>query len=666
VAWESGRIHFGGDYNPDQWPAAVWSEDRRLMTEAGVSLASVGIFSWAHLEPAAGRYEFGWLDDVLDGLAESGIAVDLATATASPPPWLTTAHPEALPMDREGRRRWPGARQAYCPSSTAWRESGLALVEQLATRYAAHPALRMWHVGNEYGCHTSRCYCDVCAARFRGWLAERYTDVDGLNHAWGTAFWSQRYSAWDEVLPPRITPDGAWANPTQQLDYRRFASDLLLEEFVAERDVLRRLSPGVPITTNFMVMTRFNQLDYWAWAREMDVVSTDYYPDFADPETHIEAALCADMTRGLADGGPWLLMETSPSAVNWQPRNPARRPGALRRDALQQIAHGADGFNVFQIRASIAGAEKFHSGLIPHAGTDTRLWREVVELGGILGRLGAVAGSTVEASVAMIIDWQAWWGCELDSHPSVDVTYPDRARALHRALWDSGIAVDVVAPGASLDGYSLVVVPTLYLVDDDVAPVLDAYVRAGGHAVVTYFSGIVDRNDHIRPGGYPGAFRDLLGVMVEEFAPLLAHESVRLDDGGSADVWTEDLRLSGAEAVVSYVDGPMPGKPAVTRHSVGAGVAWYVATRTDADTTARLVARMVSEAGVRPVVDAPAGVEVQRRSSESGSWLFVLNHTGTEATVAATGTDIVTGSAVSASITVAPGGVAVVSEGGDG
>lgn len=636
------------------------------MGDAGVSLASVGIFSWAHLEPAAGRYEFGWLDEVLDGLASSGIGVDLATATASPPPWLTTAHPEALPTDREGRRRWPGARQAYCPSSTAWRESGLALVEQLATRYAGHSSLRMWHVGNEYGCHTSRCYCDVCAARFRVWLADRYTDIGGLNHAWGTAFWSQRYSAWDEVLPPRITPDGAWANPTQQLDYRRFASDLLLEEFVAERDVLRRLSPGVPITTNFMVMTRFNQLDYWAWAAEMDVVSTDYYPDFADPHTHIEAALCADMTRGLADGGPWLLMETSPSAVNWQPRNPARRPGALRRDALQQIAHGADGFNVFQIRASVAGAEKFHSGLIPHAGTDTRLWREVVELGAILGRLEEVAGSRVEASVAMVFDWQAWWGCELDSHPSVDVTYPDRARALHRALWESGIAVDIVAPGASLEGYSLVLVPTLYLVDDDVAPVLDSFVRGGGHLVVTYFSGIVDRNDHVRPGGYPGAFRDLLGVLVEEFTPLLEHESVHLDDGGSADVWTEDLRLAGAEAVSTYRDGPVAGKPAVTRHHVGDGVAWYIATRTDVDTTARVIARVVADAGVSPVAAAPPGVEVQRRRSGDTTWLFVLNHTDAEATIDATGTDIVTGSAVSASITVAPGGVAVVREGGDG
>ncbi len=664
VAWDSGRIHFGGDYNPEQWPREVWPEDLRLMAEAHVSLASVGIFSWAHLEPAPGRYEFGWLDDVLTGLSGAGVAVDLATATASPPPWLAHAHPESLPVDREGRRRWPGARQAYCPSSTEWRDRGLALVEQLATRYAGHPALRMWHVGNEYGCHTSRCYCDVCAERFRGWLADRYGDVDGVNHAWGTAFWSQRYSDLAEVLPPRLTPDGAWANPTQQLDYRRFASDLLLEEFIAERDVLHRLSPGVPVTTNFMVMTRFNQLDYWAWAAELDVVSTDYYPDFADPLTHIEAALCADMTRGLADGGPWLLMETSPSAVNWQPRNPARAPGRLRRDALQQVAHGADGFNVFQVRASIAGAEKFHSGLIPHAGTDTRLWREVVELGTLLDSLAEIAGSRVESSVALVWDWQAWWGCELDSHPSIDVSYPDRARALHRALWDRGIAVDVVAPGASLEGYALVVVPTLYLVDDDAVAVLDSYVRDGGHLLVTYFSGIVDVNDHIRPGGYPGAFRDLLGVLVEEFTPLLEGETVRLDDGSVADVWTEDLRLAGAEAVTRYVDGPVPGRPAVTRHAVGRGVAWYVATRTDDEATARIIDRAVSDAGVRAVTATTPGVEVQRRRSGEHSWLFVLNHTTAPASVPAEGTDIVTGDAVSGSVTVPGGGVAVVREGG--
>jgi beta-galactosidase len=662
--WHPRRIEFGGDYNPEQWPRAVWEEDRALMSQAGVTLATVGVFSWAHLEPEPGRYELDWLADVLDGLHARGIGVDLATATASPPPWLTRLHPEALPVDHDGRTRWPGARQAYCPSSTAWRTRAVALVEQLAGRFGSHPAVRLWHIGNEYGCHTSRCYCDVCAAGFRQWLLRRYGGLDGVNSAWATAFWSQRYSDVEEILPPRLTPDGAWANPTQQLDYRRFASDTLLEELLLEKEVLRRLSPDVPVTTNFMVMTRFNQLDYWRWAEEVDVVSTDYYPEFADPLTHVEAALSADLTRGLAGGGSWLLMETSPSAVNWQPRNPAKKPGALQRDALQQIARGADGFNVFQVRASLAGAEKFHSGLIPHAGTDTRLWREVLDLGALLERLGEVAGSRVESEVAMIWGYDAWWACELDSHPSIDVTYPDRARALHRALWDRGVTVDLVRPGASLDGYKVVLVPTLYLADDAAAAAVRDFVAAGGTAVVTYFSGIVDEHDHVRPGGYPGAFREMLGVRSIEFAPLLEGQTVALDDGGRADVWTEDLQLAGAEAVRTYVDGPVPGAPAVTRHSFGEGTAWYIATRTGPAATAAVLDRVVAEAGVSAAAPTVPGVEVVRRRSGAGSWLFVLNHTDDEAAVAAGGVDLVSGDDVAGEVRVPAHGVAVVREAG--
>jgi beta-galactosidase len=659
-AWAG--LAFGGDYNPEQWPREVWAVDHLRMSEAGITFASVGIFSWAHLEPEPGRYELDWLADVLDGLHAAGVRVDLATATASPPPWLARLHPESLPVDHDGRTRWPGARQAYCPSSTAWRERAVALVEQIAGRFGSHPAVALWHVGNEYGCHTSRCYCDACAAGFRTWLLERYDDLAGINHAWGTAFWSQRYSDVEEILPPRLTPDGAWANPTQQLDFRRFASDLLLSEYVAERDVLRRLSPGVPVTTNFMVMTRFNQLDYWRWAEEVDLVSTDYYPDFADPHTHVEAALSADLTRGLAGGAPWLLMETSPSAVNWQPRNTAKPAGKLRLDAVQQVARGADGFAVFQIRQSVAGAEKFHSGLIPHAGTDTRLWREVVELGDLLGRLGEVAGSRVEADVALVWGYESWWASELDSHPSVDVRYPDRARAFHHALWDLGVTADLVRPGADLSGYKAVVVPTLYLADDAAAEAVRSYVASGGHLLVTYFSGIVDENDHVRPGGYPGAFKDVLGVHVEEFAPLLEGDSVSLDDGGRGDVWTEHLHLRGAEAVSSYVDGPLPGVPAVTRNEHGDGVAWYVATRTDPATTASVVRRLVQESGAAAVTITSPGLEVVRRSSEDAAWLFVLNHTGAAASVHAHGHDLVSDSDVDGALVIPAGGVAVVRE----
>ena len=655
------RIAYGGDYNPEQWPREVWEEDVALMREAGVNLVSVGIFSWALLEPEEGSFEMGWLDDVLDLLHRNDISIDLATATASPPPWLSHRYPETLPMTQDGRRLWPGGRQAWCPSSPIFREKALALVEQMAGRYGGHPGLVLWHVSNELGCHNPHCYCDVSAAAFRHWLRERYGDLDTLNEAWGTAFWSQRYGDWDEVLPPRAAP--TFPNPTQQLDFRRFSSDELLAYYEAEREVLRRHTPDIPVTTNFMV-AGFKEMDYHSWAPAMDVVSNDHYLRGEGPDTHVELSFGADVTRGLAGGAPWLLMEHSTSAVNWQPRNLAKLPGQMLRNSLQHVARGADGVCFFQWRSSRAGAEKFHSGLVPHAGTDTKIWREVVQLGKALDALGEIRGTTVEADAAMLFDYQAWWACELDSHPSVDVTYLDQAHRYYRALWEAGVTVDVVHPDTELDRYRLVLVPTLYLVSDAAADRLRQYVRGGGTILVTYFSGIVDESDHIRLGGYPGAFRDVLGVRTEEFFPLRGSETVALDDGTGADVWTELLHLDGAEAVASYADGPLPGVPAVTRHGFGDGAAWYAATRLDAEGVRRLVDRLTAGTGVDAAAPSRSpGVEVVRRIGGDRSYLFVLNHTDEEAGLPCGGTDLLTGTTHADSLRLPAGGVAVLREG---
>jgi beta-galactosidase len=653
-------IALGGDYNPEQWPAEVWAEDVQLMKEAGVGLVSVGIFSWALLEPEEGRYEFAFLDNVMDLLHAGGIAVDLATATASPPPWLSRRYPETLPVDREGRTRWPGGRQAWCPSSPVFRERALALAEQVAVRYRDHPALAMWHVSNELGCHNVHCYCNVSAAAFRQWLANRYGDVGALNDAWGTAFWSQRYGSFEEILPPRLTP--TFPNPTQQLDFWRFSSDELLDYVRAERDLLHRITPGVPVTTNFMVMHGAKWVDYRVWADEQDIVSNDHYLDGSRPDPHVNLSFCADLTRGLAGGQPWMLMEHSTSAVNWQPRNYAKLPGQLVRNSLQHVARGADSVLFFQWRASRAGAEKFHSGLVPHAGTDSKVWREVVELGRILDAIGEVAGSIVRADVAMLYDWQAWWAAELGAHPSSNLTYHDRIDAIYHALWDAGVTSDVVHPSADLNPYRLVIIPTLYLVDDGTVRNIEKFVDHGGTALVTYFSGIVDENDHVRLGGYPGAFRDLLGVRVEEFFPLAPGQTVQLDDGATADLWTEWLHLAGARAIASYVDGPLPGIPAVTEHRYGKGTAIYVATRLNAAATSAVVARCLQHAGIEPVAKTEPGVEVVRRHSDTRSWLFVLNHTDRPTEVAATGCELIRDEDCSGTISVPARGVAVVRE----
>jgi beta-galactosidase len=650
------RLAYGGDYNPEQWPTQVQVEDVALMQEAGVDLVTLGVFSWAWIEPSPGRFELDWLDEVVERLHAGGIRIDLATATASPPPWLSHHHPEVLPQRADGTTLWPGARQAYCPSSPIYREHALRLVRVLAERYGRHDALALWHVGNESGCHVARCYCDTSAAAFRGWLERRYGTIAALNEAWGTAFWSQRYGDFAEVVPPRSAP--AFPNPTQQLDFHRFSSDQLIENFVAERDLLHELSPGVPVTTNFMVTDHVRDIDYFAFAREVDLVTNDHYLRAEDPEGFRELAFSGDLTRGVAGGAPWLLMETSTSAVNWQPRNVAKRPGQLRRNAMAHVARGSDGILFFQWRASRAGAEKFHSGLVPHAGTGTRLWREVCGLGADLDALEEVAGARARNRVAMLFDWEAWWACELDSHPSTDVRYLDRAHDLHRSLTDRQVGVDVVHPEHDLSGYDVVLVPTLYTVTDRAAEALRTAAEAGAVVAVTYFSGIVDEHDHVRLGGYPGAFRELLGVWVEEFLPLPAGESLQLSDGGRADTWAEHLHLRGAESVASYVDGPAAGVPALTRHAVGEGEAWYVATRLDRAGTDRLVEALLDRAGI-PHGLAPAGVEVvDRHGSDGRTWSFVINHTDADATVEVRGRDLLTGEPFTGS--VAAGGVAVV------
>lgn len=665
--WPTDRVAFGGDYNPEQWPREVWDEDLRLMAEAGVSFVTLGVFSWSWLEPSKGEYDFGWLDDIMDRLAAHDIAVDLATATATPPPWLTTAYPEILPVDREGRTLWPGSRQAWCPSSRLYRDLALSLTDRIAARYHDHPALAMWHVSNEYACHNLPCYCDTCAAEFRRWLERRYGGLDALNEAWGTAFWSQRYGDWDEVLPPRLST--TFNNPTHVLDFSRFGSDTLLDFFRAEAEVIRRHSTGVPVTTNFMTMSQFRLLDYHAWAPEQDVVSTDHYvvDSLADPRG--EMSFHGDLTRGLAGGRPWMLMEHSTSAVNWQPVNPAKPPGGTVRDSLTHVARGADALGFFQWRQSRAGSEAWHSAMLPHAGPDSDRFREVCELGAVAGRLGELVGSTVEAEVAVLWDYESLWALSGPCVPSTLVDYPDAAHAVHRVLGDRGVTCDVVHPGSDLSRYRVVVVPTLYLVADTTAAAIEAAARAGAHVVVTYLSGTVTPDDHVRLGGYPGAFRELLGLRVEELFPLRATESVALTDPSGAEVghgtvWSEDARttVSDTEVLLSYASGPLTGRAAATRRPVGDGVAWYLGTLADDDTLGRLLERVVDESGVRPVAAAPAGVEVVRRSGGGRSWLFVLNHTDAACELPASGHDLVADTAVGPLLTVPAGSVAVVRE----
>ncbi|MFJ9948482.1 beta-galactosidase [Kitasatospora sp. NPDC091207] len=636
---------FGGDYNPEQWPEEVWEEDVRLMAEAGVNVVTVAVFSWSRLESAPGVLDFGWLDRVLDLLHAHGIAVDLATATATPPPWLVRRHPGIQPVDAAGTRLEFGSRQGYCPSSPVFREATVRLARAMAERYRDHPALVLWHIGNEYGDHTVECFCEESARDFRRWLQARYHTLDGLNAAWGTSCWGQHYTDWTQPAPPRKAPGPV--NPAQVLDWRRFSSDALLACFEAEREVLKEVTPDIPVTTNFMSL--LHHLDYWKWAAAEDLVSDDAYPDPADPQAPLKAALSYDLMRSLKQR-PWLLLESAPSAVSWREVNVPKEPGVMRLHSLQALAHGSDGVMFFQWRQARYGPEKFHSAMLPHGGTDTRQWRETLALGADLRRLAEVAGTGTRAEVALLLDWESWWGLEApESLPSARLRLHSLLLSWYAPLHRRGIAVDLAPPDRDLSGYRVVIAPNLYLCTTEQAARLAAF---PGRLVVGPFSGVVDAADQVHAGGAPGPLRELLGLRTEEFWPIpdgrtqevLAEDGTRL----VARTWSEWLEPDDARVLARYRGGPLDGRPAVTRR----GAVTYLGCVLDDPTP--VLDEVLDAAGVTGVTGAPLpeGVEACRR----GDHLFLLNHGAAPATVAlpAPGTDLLTGRLLHGSVVIAP------------
>jgi beta-galactosidase len=656
------HVVYGADYYPEQWSADVWQEDARLMQEAGVNMVTLGVFAWAKMEPAPGNYDFAWLDQVMDLLHAHAVKVDLATPTAAPPAWLVRMHPEILPVTAEGVTLWHGSRRHYCPHSQAYRRQAATLVSHLAQHVRSHPALAMWHVDNEYACHVTECFCDQSVAAFRRWLEQRYGSLDGLNAAWGTMFWGQIYSAWEEINAPRAVP--AQVNPAQRLDWQRFCSNSWLECFEEQKAILRDITPDVPITTNFMGLHK--PLDYWTWAAQLDLVSYDSYPDPADPEWRATSGMMYDIMRSLGRNRPWLIMEQAPSQVNWRQRNPPKRPGELRLGSYQALARGSSGLMFFQWRASLSGSEKFHSAMFPHAGQESRVWRETKALGAEVARLDGLLASRVQAQVAILFDWENWWALEQEGKPSNDLKLLPQIALLYAEFFRRNITVDFAHPGADLNHYRLVIAPHLYLLGEDASSNLERYVKQGGTLLMTFFSGIVDKNDRVMAGGYPARLRDLLGLWIEEFVPYMESQVnvVRTEDGRefTCDSWSDVIHLSGAEALASYQRDYFAGTPAATLQRYGRGTSYYLGTNLQPEGLAWFFDRVCAEAGVQTVLDAPAGIEATRRVEGEHAWLFILNHLekAQQVDLPCPGVNLLTGEEVKSPLMVEPKGVAII------
>jgi len=630
-------VFYGGDYNPDQWPEKTWPEDMRLFKKAGINIITLPVFSWAKLQPAEDTYDFEWLDKVLDLAWENGIYVCLATPTAAQPAWMSLRYPEVLPVDREGRKRKHGGRVNYCPNSRKYREFSANIARKLAERYKDHPALLVWHISNEYGPY---CYCDNCAAGFRAWLREKYGTIEEVNRRWNMNFWGHTVYSWEEIVPPSLLNEKRLHNGEEitcfqgmSLDYNRFMSDSVLQCYLGEYRAIKEMTPDVPVTTN--LMGTYKPLDYFKWAEHMDVVSWDNYPPLDAVMSNV--AMRHDLMRGLKNGQPFMLMEQTPSQQNWQAYNSLKRPGVMRLWSYQAVAHGADTVMFFQLRQSRGACEKYHGAVIAHAGHEnTRVFRECAELGAELKKLGdSFLGARLNPKVGIIFDWDNWWAVEFSSGPTIRLKYVEQVEKYYKAFYDKNIAVDMIGSGADLSRYDIVVAPVLYMIKPGVAGRIEDFVKNGGAFVTTFFSGIVDENDLVTLGGYPGELRRLLGIWAEEIDALLPEMKNRM-------VMTEPLgRTAGeydcgmlcdlinpedARTLAVYGDDFYAGRPCLTENTFGKGKAYYIATDPDDRFLADFMGYLCDCKGLRAPLDVPPGVEVTRRFKAQKAFTFILNH----------------------------------------
>ncbi len=654
---ENGRgIAFGGDYNPDQWSEETWDDDVCLMKKAGVNTVALAIFSWDRIQPQENRWDFGWLDRIIDKLGKAGIATDLASATATAPLWLYEKHPEVLPCDKFGHPVNAGSRQSWSPTSPVFKEYALTLCRKLAERYGANPYVTAWHMGNEYGWNNRNDYSDNALNAFRLWCERKYGTIGALNQAWGTTFWGQEMNSFDEVLIPRFMGADSMVNPGQKLDFERFGNDMLLDFYKAERDAIAEICPDKPFTTNFMVSTDQCCMDYADWANEVNFVSNDHY-FHEGGEMHLDELACSDaLMDSFALGKPWYVMEHSTSAVQWKPLNMRKRKGETVRDSLAHVAMGADAINFFQWRASAFGAESFHSAMVPHAGEDTKLFRQVCELGETLQTLAdaGVQGSELERSdTAILFSAESEWATRSETLPSMKLNHWHDVRDWYRAFLDAGTRADIMPLKYDWSDYKTVVLPTVLMLSAVDTRRLADFAAAGGRVVVGYATGLIDENFHTWLGGYPGAgnglLRDMLGIRGEEFNILGSGvegepEAIRLGAGGevapedaavlngaTTRLWQNDVTVTGdrTQVLAMYAgeeadEWELDGMAAVTRNPYGAGEAYFVGCDLDVADLTKLIRTYLAAPAQSQQSQANTDVLYTVRKSADAAFDFYL------------------------------------------
>jgi beta-galactosidase len=615
------RIHIGSSYYPEHWDDSYWANDIRLMKEAGFTVARMGEFAWSTMEPSAGEYIFDWLEYAISKLAAVGIASVLGTPTAAPPAWLVQKYPDLMAVEESGRRVQFGNRCHYCVNSHEFHNAAKQIVSAMGERFGPNPNVIGWQLDNEYN---RVCYCERCQKLFQQFLKDRFGSLDSLNEHWATAYWSQTYSAWEQITIPK-----GQHNPGLMLEFRHFVTESYRKFQRLQIDTLRpHLLPNVWITHNFMGW--FDGLDHYQMSDDLDMASWDWYVPTGHHD-HLSSGAVHDLTRGFKRKNFWLI-ETQPGNVNWTSVNNATNKGEARVMAWHAVAHGADAILYWQWRSALGGQEQMHGTLVDQSGQQRPFYEEAKQLAGDFARTSNLLTGTVPvADVALLNSYDNRWSIHAQRHHK-DFDYVAHFNHYYRALSARNIATDVLSVDTSLDGYKLVIAPALLMLNEGRAAQLKSFVENGGYLVLTVRSGMKDDYNSLLPLRQPGMLAGIVGVEVEEYYALLDPAPVVGENfKGESRIWAERLKLidDTTQVIARFGEsnGWLDGQAAITSHSFGKGRVTYVGVWLDDESQQKLIDDIVKAAGVEPVMECPAGVEARKRVTSQGDEVFiVINH----------------------------------------
>lgn len=629
------KIFFGVDYYPEHWSKDRFHTDVRLMKELDLQVVRMGEFAWSKMEPNEGAFDFLWLEEAIEVLAENGIKTLLGTPTAAPPIWIIEKNPEILPVDEDGHVKGFGGRHHVCMSNDSYREHIRRFVIAMAFHFKDNPHVIGWQVDNELGnSHEHLCMCPNCQIRFQHWLEHKYGSISTLNEAWGTIFWSQTYHRFDQIPVPKTTP--TQHNPSLLLDWHRFCSDLIVDFAKNQIDLIRGICKNQPITHNLMGL--YDKTDYFDFATHLDFASNDQYPTgyyFTPPgQPPYEIAACMDFIRSVKKKNFW-LMELQAGATGGALIGRTPKAGQLMLWTAHCIAHGADTVVYFRFRTCLFGAEQYWHGILPHSGIPGKSYYEIkrtIEL--LTPVLEDIKDITPHNQVAILFSYDQDWAFKIQPlHPELD--YIEQVKLYYNAFYQKNIPLDFINDREAFCQYKLILAPLQTLMDSELEEKLMQYVEQGGSLVLTMRTGAKDRNNQCMSElPLPGKLGKLLGIEIPEYDCLTGKgRNIRWisgQGGYNAWKWTDMVVLKGAEALAAYESGYYQDIPAITKHVYGKGNAYYVGTEPDQELLGRLARELIFDCKLKTNGYTDIGAELAVRKGRENEYLFAINHTDVE------------------------------------